>query len=257
MRLGDEPTLVSVRTGNGHVGQSNHDSQFFFMLPRLPFLPVEVEARIHMFVPRPAYIKELKRDCARVCCWCLFAFNKQSRNYVKVRRPTVTFFFCSRCINVAVVRQWVRTEAEVRRDLAVSRGQWADTPNLVHVFESVARNQLRLERRLLANKLRAAGQYVPTLLDYPVMDDLDCGSPILTPVHLGSSDEDVDWKPLYPSRMARIRETQAVDEFGGSPLAWPSWVRAHRGVGGKRGREDEDGMSAVKRTRLFMMFEDQ
>jgi hypothetical protein len=224
------------------------------MLPRLPFLPVEVEARIHMYIPRPAYLKEFKRNCRRVCCWCLFAFNKQSRNYVEYRRPTITLFFCSRCINVDLVRNWVRTEAEVRRELAVFRMQWPDTPNLLHLFDSVARNQLRLERRLLTNKLRAAGQYVPKLLDLPVMDELECAGPILTPVHLGSSDEDVDWSPLYPSRTPRIREKQAVEEFGNT---WPSWVRAHLGARGKRWREDENKEKPVKRTRMFMVFEDQ
>jgi hypothetical protein len=232
------------------------------MLPRFPFLPVDVEARIHMFVPRPPYLDELKQHCSRLCCFCIFAFNRESRNYVKYRKrrsttSKVEIYFCSACINKEAVRNWIRQDLRVRRGAALNSMEWADLPELVNIIERVSLKQLRDDRRALVEHLRASSQYVPNILTDPVMDDTLFAGMNLRPVFLGESDSDVDWTPLYPSRTPRTSKAQAFAEYGHNPLRWPLWLRLqHKEIVGdavgKLRHDEPDQETGKKRTRAFL-----
>ena len=204
------------------------------MLPRLPMFPVDVEMRIWSFMPRPSYVQELKRDCNWYCHWCELAFNKKSRNYVRLIKrgnggaaSDRALYFCSSCLNHDHVRSWVRMEMRLRENVALlkmhSYGPVPDASS--SSLETTWKTALMQARHKLVVTLRErCFRNVPRILLSDNMNDVNFLSWDTGTVFLGMSDEDVDWQPLFPSRTPRMSQKQATTEFGENVLQWPDWV---------------------------------
>jgi hypothetical protein len=190
--------------------------------------PLEVLNLISSYVPRPAYVAELKAQCSSTCLCCVVAFHKQSLEYVTLHRVTVdaafqkTVFFdeplyvCSGCIRTPLIRMWLLDE------------QWF-TFRVARDGTRHAVDEIRgLDDYETAQAVRAKyGLFLPGVYFQYFSFRIPDGTSGIGMYQIRSvEDFPMEWIVPARSRVPFFSIARAFALFHWTPTLWPEWLQA-------------------------------